>query len=306
MIEALRDRIDIVVKALHFNTRFLGELLDAHRGGDRARRRSCRAQIVFTEAEIDRMTSEILRGRLSAPSCCGGWSSSPASSSSSTPAADQFEYKTKDTAKLAGVDWHARWPRADTGRDRLKDLGSQTRNGLSVRALMTVLVFVKAMAYFRGSREVGAGGRAADHAVRAARQARAGPGLRRSSRRRATRRIAHRQDRLDAPAVRPVLRRVRPARTWTATTRWRELDAEFDEGLEGVTEREVRARLVKIERLLGEWARGRKLYGHMYDDVLKLKYLHQRYTNYLRWLQWKGDMRTGRPDWQEDRHIGFP
>ncbi len=25
-------------------------------------------------------------------------------------------------------------------------------------------------------------------------------------------------------------------------------------------------------------------YGHIFDDVLKLKYLHQRYTNYLRWL----------------------
>jgi MoxR-like ATPase len=25
----------------------------------------------------------------------------------------------------------------------------------------------------------------------------------------------------------------------------------------------------------------------MYDDVLELKYLHQRYTNYLRWLLWK-------------------
>ena len=33
---------------------------------------------------------------------------------------------------------------------------------------------------------------------------------------------------------------------------------------------------------------GRKLYGHLFDDILKLKYLHQRYTNYLKWLQWKG------------------
>ena len=34
-----------------------------------------------------------------------------------------------------------------------------------------------------------------------------------------------------------------------------------------------------------DWAKGRKLYGHLYDDLLKLKYLHQRYTNYLRWLK---------------------
>ena len=37
--------------------------------------------------------------------------------------------------------------------------------------------------------------------------------------------------------------------------------------------------------LITEWAKGRKLYGHLYDDLLKLKYLHQRYTNYLRWLK---------------------
>ena len=41
----------------------------------------------------------------------------------------------------------------------------------------------------------------------------------------------------------------------------------------------------KIERLLATWSKGRKLYGPLYDDLLKLKYLHQRYTNYLNWLK---------------------
>lgn len=45
VIEALRDRIDIVVKALHFNTRFLGQLLDRIKAGGQAgrsgSRRSC-------------------------------------------------------------------------------------------------------------------------------------------------------------------------------------------------------------------------------------------------------------------------
>ena len=66
-----------------------------------------------------------------------------------------------------------------------------------------------------------------------------------------------------------------------------QLSAEFDKGLEGLTEAEVRQRLVKIERLIQEWSKGRKLYGHIYDDLLRLKYLHQRYTNYMRWLQWQ-------------------
>ena len=63
------------------------------------------------------------------------------------------------------------------------------------------------------------------------------------------------------------------------------LEAEFERGLEGVTEAETRARLVKIERAIAELSKGRKLYGHLFDDLLVLKYLHQRYTNYLRWLR---------------------
>jgi len=63
------------------------------------------------------------------------------------------------------------------------------------------------------------------------------------------------------------------------------LGAEFRRGLDGLSEAETRSRLVKIERLITEWAKGRKLYGHLYDDLLKLKYLHQRNTNYLRWFK---------------------
>ena len=37
-------------------------------------------------------------------------------------------------------------------------------------------------------------------------------------------------------------------------------------------------------RLISEWTRGRKLYGPLWDDLLTLKYLHQRYRNYLDWL----------------------
>ena len=65
------------------------------------------------------------------------------------------------------------------------------------------------------------------------------------------------------------------------------LSRQFEQGLDGVSETEVRKRLIEIERLLKSWSGSRKFYGYMYDDVLKLKYLHQRYANYLRWLSWK-------------------
>jgi hypothetical protein len=174
----------------------------------------------------------------------------------------------------------------ESGKDKRKDIGSQTRGGLSVRSLMTVMVFVKAMAYFRGSREV------TMEDVRQLipfvlhdklQQEPDSPffespenGALRVDKIGWIRKLfdaaCAEYDRLDLDRHDPVA----------------EIGVDFDKGLEGVSEREVRNQLVKIERVLGDWAKGRKFYGHMYDDVLKLKYFHQRYTNYLRWLRWKG------------------
>ena len=63
-----------------------------------------------------------------------------------------------------------------------------------------------------------------------------------------------------------------------------ELASEIRAGLDGVEEAEVRKRLTRIERQIGEIGKGGKLYGPMHDDLLMLKSLHQRYHNYLRWL----------------------
>lgn len=64
-----------------------------------------------------------------------------------------------------------------------------------------------------------------------------------------------------------------------------ELEMEFSQGLDGLGESQTRSRLTKIERLVDQRVKGRKLYGPIYDELLKLKYLHQRYTNYLHWLK---------------------
>ena len=108
----------------------------ARRASSRATgpRRSCPPQIVFTPSRA-RPHARRDPARCSCRRrCAAASSSSPASSSSSSRPATQFEYKTKDTARLAGVDLHL-LTAAETGRDRLTDLGAQTRNGLSVRAL---------------------------------------------------------------------------------------------------------------------------------------------------------------------------
>lgn len=283
VIEALRDRIDIVVKALPFNTRFLNDLLERIETGVRPEE-VVPAHIIFTEAELNRLNREILalelpavvRRRLEFFS---------AQFEFCEPAAEQMEYQSKDTLKLSGQPYH-QVTAGESGRDRLKDIGVQTQNGLSVRSLMTVMVFAKALAYFRGSSSV---------ALDDLRQMipfvlhdkltpdpdapffeAPGQGLYRIDRIGWIRRLfdlaCAEYDRLDMDHADPLA----------------DLEAEFASGLSGLNEAAVRARLVKIERLLGEWSKGRKLYGSLAEDILKLKYLHQRYTNYLHWLKTSG------------------
>ncbi len=282
VIEALRDRIDIVVKALHFNTRFLGDLL-ARVEADVRPEEIVPPQIIFTGEEWDRMNREIRRVQLPAP-ILRRLEFFAGQFEFCDPAAAQFEYKTKDTARLAAVEWSQITSR-ETGKDRQKDIGAQSRNGLSVRSLMTTLVFVKAMAFFRGSREV---------TLEDVRQLlpfvlhdkliqdgdcpyfeSPENGALRTDKvgwiREMFDRACAEYERLDLDRQDPVA----------------EHTGEFAKGLEGVPQKEVRSRLVKIERVLKEWSRSRKFYAPMFDDVLKLKYLHQRYTNYLRWLEWK-------------------
>ena len=241
------------------------------------------AQIIFTEDEIKRMNAEILAVEFPAP-LRRRLEFFASQFEFMELAAEQIEYKTKDTAKLAGADLH-QLAAQESGKDKLKDLGAQTKNGLSVRALMTVLVFAKALTYFRGSRSVEL-----------------------DDLRQIIPFVLH--DKLQPDPEAPFFDAPGNAVYRVDRVGWirklfdlacaeydqlnldrddpvAELEAEFALGLEGVDEAAARARLVKIERVLAEWAKGRKLYGHLFDDVLKLKYLHQRYTNYLRWLTLK-------------------
>jgi MoxR-like ATPase len=282
VIEALRDRIDIVVKALHFNSRFLGELLSRIEAGIRPEE-VMPSEILFSADESDRMQREIravpipdnIMRRLEFFASQFEYCES---------AATLFEYKTKDTAKLSAIDWN-QVTGSDSGKDKLKDIGAQTKNGMSVRAIMTTLNFVKALAYFRGSNQV---------EMEDLRQVlpfvlhdklvqdpdcpffeSADNSALRSDKigwiRRMFDMACAEFDRLQLDKDDPV----------------RKLGDQFETGLDGVDQKEVRKRLAEIERLLKSWSGSRKFYGHMYDDVLKLKYLHQRYTNYLRWLTWK-------------------
>jgi len=282
VIEALRDRIDVVVKALHFNTRFLAELLQ--RIEDRIQPEEVvPEQIIFTQEQLDRMEREILAVKFPAPLrrrlefFAGQFEFFE-------PAADHFEYMTKDTVKLSGLEFSA-FSDEQSGKHATADLGRQTLNGLSVRALMTCIVFIKAMAYFRGDRVVSfedlrqiipfvLHDKLSQNPAAQVFEQEGGITLRadRVSWIRGLFDDACREyDRLG-------LDREDPVGTF---------QTQFEQGLDGLSESQTRKRLAAIEGVLRKWAGGRKLYGHMYDDLLKLKYLHQRYSNYLSWLKWR-------------------
>jgi len=280
VIEALRDRIDVIVQALAFNPRFLDDLL-VRIEEDVRPEELMPPELIFSELDVDTMGREVRA--IAVPDDVRRRLEFFASQFELLDAAGgQFEYMTKDTARLSGVDWRD-ITAADTGRDRMKDLGCQTRNGVSVRNLMTLLVYAKALAYFRGN-----------------------PAVELEDLRQVLPFVL--RDKLHPDLDAPFFAVPEHAPYRTDRVSWLrhlfdlssadflrlnlehddpvgEMAALFAQGLDGVSERETRARLVRIEKLIASQTKGKKLYGHLYDDLLKLKYLHQRYTNYLAWLR---------------------
>ncbi|WP_307844499.1 MoxR family ATPase [Actinotalea solisilvae] len=283
VVDALRDRIDVVVKALPFNNRFLGDLVTRAERGVRPEE-NVPPEIVFSADEHDRVHREVLAVRLPAP-VRRRLEHFAAQLEVLERAAWQLEYRTKDTARLAGIDPHV-LAAADTGRDRLADVGAQTLNGLSVRALQSLILYTKAMAYFRGTAEATLADLRA--VLPFVLHDKLQPDLESPS--------------FDDPA-REALRsdRVSWIRDLFDTT-CRQYDAEglddddpvgeilaeLDRGTDGLTEQEVLRRTARIEELLALWQDAIKLYGNVYDDALALKYAHQRYSGYLAWLRWSG------------------
>lgn len=283
VIEALKDRIDIVIRAFHFNTRFIEDLQKRIEFNFKPES-MIPEEIIFSEEEIDSINGQIRTVTISAPIrkriefFCRQFEFFEYSS-------DKLEYMTKDTAKLSGLDFRTLF-KQDTGKDQVKDLGSQTINGVSVRKIMTLLIYSKALAYFRGNSEV---------ELEDVRQILPF--------------VFH--DTLVPHLESPFFDQQGNERYRVDRIVWlralfdlscdeynnQDLDDDdpldllvdqFKKGLENVTAKEIDKRLLEIEKLLNRWSQEKKLYGYRHDDILMLKYLHQRYINYRRWLQWKG------------------
>ncbi len=282
VIEALKDRIDIVVKTLNFNSRFLDDLL--FRIENKIKIEDIiPPDIIFSQTELDIAYDEMLEVTISKQIrrrlefFCAQFDFCDLASKI-------FDYKSKDNIRLAGNSL-SQICKQDCGRDKIISVCSQTENGLSVRVRLTILNFAKALAYFRGNNEV---------ELEDLRQIipwilhekliqnQTSPffdvpenQIYRIDKiawiKNAFDMAMKEYERLDLDNKDPLM----------------EIEEEFNRGIEDLTPIQVKQRLVKIEKLIKDYSKSSKLLSYVYEDVVKLKYFYMRYRNYLEWLEWQ-------------------
>ncbi len=152
VIDALKDRIDLVVRCTPFHSQHLAVLAERIASA-RSAEEFVPADLVFGTEELDRAGAEVravpvpeevldlLGFFLGQLDFC-------------RRASDRLEYMNKDTLHLAGRRvGHV--CTEDCPLDKQENLCSQTENGVSPRTFQAVVHFAKAMAYFRGRQAVG-------------------------------------------------------------------------------------------------------------------------------------------------------
>jgi MoxR-like ATPase len=279
VIDALKDRLDVIVRAVPFNSGYLDTLLRRIEA-DKTPEEMIPSEIVFTKAELDAIYASILavevpQGVLDRLGFFLG------QLDFCRMASPQFEYKSKDTLKLAGATV-ASVCNEQCPLDKRRHLCTQTENGVSARSYQTALHYAKAIAYFRGNRAV---------EVEDLRQVvpwvlhdKLQPNTR-SPYFQADRNGQYLKDRvawirqmLDTSLEQferhePIRKEVRGFRD------------ELDQGLAGVDLKTVEARRGKVSQLLQRLIKKSELSGPVYEDLLQLKAIYSRYQNYEQWLR---------------------
>lgn len=151
VIEALKDRIDVVVRCAPYNSRHVGDL--AARVADaRSPEAMIPDDIVFSREELDQIEREIRAVPVPAEveDVLGFFAGQL---DFCRRASDTLELRNKDTLHVAGRKV-AHVCTEDCPLDKQVHLCTQTENGISARALQSILLFAKALAYFRGNAAV--------------------------------------------------------------------------------------------------------------------------------------------------------
>ena len=151
VIDALKDRIDIVVRCSPFHSQHLEVL--AHRiAAARPAEEFVPRDLIFTAEEFDR-ADEAIRGIVLPAEVLDLLGFFLSQLDFCRRASDQLEFMNKDTLHLSGRRvGHV--CTEDCPLDKHENLCSQTDNGVSPRAFQSVIHFAKALAFFRGQSEV--------------------------------------------------------------------------------------------------------------------------------------------------------
>ena len=279
MIEALKDRIDVVVRCTNFNSRWLDQLIARVESGVNPEALVPR-DIVFTPEELDRAAAEIRRVAFPADvrDALGYFLGQL---DFCRMASDKFEYKNKDTLHLAGKKLGAVCNES-CPLDKNVHLCTQTENGVSVRTFLTSIHFAKGLAYFRGASEVTL-----------------------DDLRQILPWVLHEKlvpNPQSAFFDREERQRLLFDRVTWLRTMWDTSMSQFaahdvvrkpvtrlrvllDQGLEGIAANDVRKRMADVLQLLERLTQKSELSGAVYEDLIQLKAIYARYQNYLNWLE---------------------
>jgi MoxR-like ATPase len=279
VIEALKDRIDVVVRAVPFNSGFLEALLKRLES-DRTPEELVPSEIVFTTGELEAIYNAILAVKVP-QNVLDRLAYFLGQLDFCRMASPQFEFKNKDTLKLSGATV-AQVCTEQCPLDKKVHICTQTENGVSVRTYQTALHFSKAMAYFRGHDHVQVDDLRQilpwvlhEKLVPNARsQFFEGKGLRALLQDR----VAWIRNMLDMAL--DSYPRHEPLRT--KVHKERDL---LDAGLAGVDLKTAQKRLGGVTALMKEVVTKNELSGAVYEDLIHLKSMYSRYQNYAAWLR---------------------
>ncbi len=279
VIDALKDRIDVVVRCTNFNSRWLDTLVSRVESG-RTPEQLVPRDVIFTPEELDRAALEI-RGIEFPGDVRDAMGFFLGQLDFCRMASERFEYKNKDTLHLAGKKVAAVCNET-CPLDKNAHLCTQTENGVSVRVFLTAIHYAKALAYFRGNTQVG---------LDDLRQLlpwilheKLIPNPQSAFFDREERqhllmdRVSWIRRMWDTSAAQfaahePIRKKILPLRT------------QIELGLEGVKAGDVRGRMSVVHKVIDDLSKKTELSGPVYEDLIQLKSIYSRYQNYLNWLE---------------------
>ena len=265
VIEALKDRIDVVVRCTPFNARFIDSLVQRIEGA-RQPEAFVPSDLVFTDEDLAQTDAEVRAVPVPADvqDAMGFFAGQL---DFCRRASDRLEYMNKDTLHLAGRKV-AHVCNEDCPLDKAENLCTQTESGISARAYQSLIHYAKAMAWFRGADQV---------EIEDLRQlapwvlhSKLQPNLHSPFFQKSEHHV------LLADRVSWIAQLIDRAITQHAAyARVREpvqaITARFDEGGEALTSAELRQRMSEIRQTMEGLMRQNELNGPVYEDLVMLK-----------------------------------